>query len=151
MNPYMLAALLEAQKGMRKYGGGPFGAVVVKAGKIIGRGCESVVKSCDPTAHAEIVAIKNACRTLKSHNLSGCTIYTTSEPCPMCMATIIESKIKKCYFGCALEDGFDIGFNDNNVYNILEIKHDEMTECIDRQQCLQLFYEYTKKKDKRIF
>mgnify|MGYP002706452428 CR=1 FL=1 len=150
MDKFMNEALLEAQKGIKK-GGGPFGAVVVKSGKIVGRGYECVLQNSDPTAHAEIVAIRNASKNLKTHNLSGCVIYTTSEPCAMCMATIIEAKIKKCYFGCALEDGFDLGYTDNNFYNLLEVKHDEMTECLDRQECLELFYTYSKKKDKRFF
>lgn len=151
MDKFMQEALLEAKRGADKFGGGPFGAVVVKAGKIVGRGHECVVRNCDPTAHAEIVAIKAACKNLKTHNLSNCVIYSTSEPCAMCLSAIISANIKKCYFGCTLEDGFAIGYRNNNLYNLLEVVHDQITENLDRNACLELFYEYSKKDKKNIF
>jgi guanine deaminase len=97
---FMEEAIKIAIKGVNNNEGGPFGCVIVKDGKIIGSGNNKVTSSNDPTAHAEIIAIRNACNNLKSFQLTGCTIYTSCEPCPMCLGAIYWARPDKVYFGC---------------------------------------------------
>lgn len=99
--------------------GGPFGAVVYKDGKIVGKGVNRVIGNNDPTAHAEMEAIRNACKNLKTHDLSGCEIYATGFPCPMCMSAIIWANIKKVYYSCDYKDAEKLGFRDSHIYNFL--------------------------------
>ena len=96
--------------------GGPFGAVVVKDGKVIARGANSVTSTNDPTAHAEVVAIRKACKTLKTYQLTGCEIYTSCEPCPMCLAAIYWARPDKIYFANSKEDAAAINFDDKLIY-----------------------------------
>ena len=96
--------------------GGPFGALVTKDAEIIARGFNQVVKNQDPTAHAEIIAIRNACRILGSHSLAGCEIFASCEPCPMCMAAIYWAKIDRVWFACTHTDASSAGFNDSLIY-----------------------------------
>ena len=100
MNKYMKAAIEEAENGIHAGDGGPFGCVIVKDGEIIGKGHNEVVKRKDPTCHGEIMAIHEASRTLDSFDLSGCELYTTGEPCPMCMGAILWANIDRVYYGC---------------------------------------------------
>lgn len=116
MNKFMQEAIEEARRGIRAGDGGPFGAVVVKEGKIIGKGHNQVIKNNDPTCHGEVMAIKDACKTLNNFDLSGCEIYTTGEPCPMCYGAILWSNIEKVYYGCNIVDTDIIGFRDDNFY-----------------------------------
>jgi tRNA(Arg) A34 adenosine deaminase TadA len=95
--------------------GGPFGTVVVKDGQIVGRGCNEVTSTNDPTAHAEIVAIRDACSALGTFNLSGCELYATCEPCPMCLAAIYWAHLDRFYFGCTAADADAIGFSDDAI------------------------------------
>ena len=99
MNKYMEIAMEEARCGLNNHDGGPFGTVIVKDGKIISRSHNTVLKSCDPTAHGEVNAIREASKILKTHDLSGCVLYTTAQPCPMCLSAIIWSNIKDVYYG----------------------------------------------------
>lgn len=145
MNKYMALAIEEAKKGYKKGHGGPYGSVVVFDGKVVGKGHNSMLSKKDPTAHAEMQAIKDACKKLKTYNLSGCEIYTVSEPCVMCLGAILLSGIEKCYFGCTLEDAKVLGLSENNFYNNMEILHDKITKCIDRKECLEMFNELNKK------
>ena len=96
--------------------GGPFGAVVVKDGQVIGRGINRVLKNNDPTAHAEIVAIRRACSKLETYDLTGCELYTSCYPCPMCLSAIIWSNIKTVYYANTKEDAAEIGFRDDLIY-----------------------------------
>jgi len=96
--------------------GGPFGAVITRDGTVIGEGFNVVVAHRDPTAHAEIMAIRAACRTLKTHDLSGCELYTSCEPCPMCLGAIYWARIKKVYYAATREDAAAAGFDDDNLY-----------------------------------
>lgn len=112
---YMLRAIALSEENIQS-GGGPFGAVVVKEDTIIGEGQNSVVTSNDPTAHAEIVAIRNACNTIKSYDLSGSIIFSSCEPCPMCLSAIWWSRIEKIYFGNTRKDASGIGFDDEELY-----------------------------------
>jgi len=100
--------------------GGPFGAVIVKDGEIIARGKNNVLANCDPTAHAEVSAIREAGRALGTHDLSGCTLYTSCYPCPMCLSAIIWSNITDVYYGNTKEDAAAIGFRDDFIYEILK-------------------------------
>jgi tRNA(Arg) A34 adenosine deaminase TadA len=93
-------------------GGGPFGAVVVRSGAIVGRGANRVVASADPTAHAEIVAIREACRALGTHELSGCEIFASTEPCPMCLGAIQWARIERVHYACTRADAAEAGFDD---------------------------------------
>ncbi len=104
---------------MRGNQGGPFGAVVVSDGKIIAEGCNQVTSTNDPTAHAEIVAIRNACTALGTFSLAGCEIYASCEPCPMCLATIYWARIERIYYGNDRHDAAGIGFDDDFLYNEL--------------------------------
>jgi tRNA(Arg) A34 adenosine deaminase TadA len=115
---YMQEAIRLSKESIQA-GGGPFGAVIVKDGHIIGRGQNAVVNSFDPTAHAEIVAIRQACLSIHSHDLTGAIIYTSCEPCPMCLAAIWWSRIQKIYYGNTREDATNIGFDDAIIYEEL--------------------------------
>ena len=101
---------------MRENEGGPFGAVVVKGNRIIGRGWNCVTSLNDPTAHAEVMAIRDACRRLKSFSLEGCEIYTSCEPCPMCFSAIYWARLKRVYFSNTRKDAARIGFDDDSLY-----------------------------------
>ena len=107
-----------------KNGGGPFGAVIVKNGKIIGRGANSVTTQNDPTAHAEIVAIRNAAKELGTFDLSDCTIYTSCEPCPMCLGAIYWAHLSKMYYGNTKTDAAKAGFDDAFIYKEMELPVD---------------------------
>ena len=99
--------------------GGPFGCVIVKDNQIISTGHNSVILSKDPTAHAEVNAIRQACQKLGTHSLEGCSIYTSAEPCPMCLSAIIWANIKDVYYACTKEDAAEIGFRDDIIYSYL--------------------------------
>lgn len=113
---YMREAIRLSFETMRSNRGGPFGAVIVKDGKIIARGINKVVSTNDPTAHAEVVAIREACNTLQTFQLTGCTIYTSCEPCPMCLAAIYWARPDKIYFANTKTDAAQIGFDDAFIY-----------------------------------
>lgn len=153
MNKYMNLAKQIAQKGMRRGEGGPFGAVITnEKGEVISIGNNQVLKENDPTAHAEIVAIRDACKKLNTYDLSKYVLYTSCEPCPMCLSAIIWANIKNVYFGCTKDDAGYIGFRDDIIYdylkgidvNLLNMKQ------IDRNECIELFEEY-KKENKVIY
>lgn len=101
--------------------GGPFGAVIVKDGEIIAKGANRVTCSNDPTAHAEVVAIREAAKTLNDFNLSGCTIYTSCEPCPMCLAAIYWARIDRIFYGNTKTDAKKIGFDDSFIYDEIKL------------------------------
>lgn len=123
---YLNEAIKEANIGLENNLGGPFGAVIVKDNTIIGRGCNKVLKDHDPTAHAEISAIRDACNYLGTHDLTDCVIYTTSEPCPMCLSAIMWANIKTIYFGTDRKEVEAIGFKDNFIYNYLKNPDDSL-------------------------
>ena len=151
MNEYMKAAVEEARKGIKNKEGGPFGSVVVKNGKIVGRGHNQVVYKKDPTCHGEMQAIRDACKTLDTFDLTDCELYTSGEPCPMCLAGCMWANVKKVYFGCTIADNADIGFRDELFYKTLRIQPKEgFLEELDRKECQALFEEY-KKMDKTAY
>ena len=131
--------------------GGPFGSVIVKDNKIISEGSNKVTSSNDPTAHAEIVAIRNACQALKTFNLSGCEIYTSCEPCPMCLSAIYWSRLDKIYYANTREDAKNIDFDDSFIYTEIPKKIDDrkikMVQML-RDEALKAFEIWNKKVDK---
>ncbi len=114
---FMQEAVRIGAEGMRNGLGGPFGCVIVKGDEIIGRGCNTVLLSNDPTSHAEIVAIRDACRTLNDFQLEGCELYTSCEPCPMCLGAIYWARPQKIYYACSRRDAADAGFDDSFIYD----------------------------------
>jgi tRNA(Arg) A34 adenosine deaminase TadA len=114
---FMKEAVLLSQKGLQNNEGGPFGCVIVKDNEIIGRGNNKVTSSSDPTAHAEIIAIREACKNLGTFQLNDCEIYTSCEPCPMCLGAIYWARIKTIYFANSREDAAAVGFDDSMIYD----------------------------------
>ncbi|WP_460635187.1 nucleoside deaminase [Larkinella harenae] len=119
-NDFLREAIRLAQEGIDTGQGGPFGAVIVKNGEIVGRGCNQVTSTNDPTAHAEVVAIRDACRNLQTFQLTGCTLYTSCEPCPMCLGAIYWARPERIVFGCLHSDAAQAGFDDHFIYQELE-------------------------------
>ena len=120
MNKYMMIADEMARQNIVTNHGGPFGAVIVKDGIIVGIGHNQVVELYDPTAHAEMQAIRNACQTLGTFDLSECTLFTSCFPCPMCLSAIIWANIKTIFYGNTKEDAASIGFRDDMIYNYID-------------------------------
>lgn len=145
MNKYMEIAKNAAENGMNLNEGGPFGAVITdKAGNIIASGNNQVLKNNDPTAHAEVMAIRNACKKLNTYDLSNYILYTSCEPCPMCLSAIIWSNIKEIYYACTREDAANIGFRDDLIYEYLKGNNKDLINLkqIDRDECISLFEKY---------
>ena len=153
MNKYMEVANDLAQENLKTNNGGPFGACIVKDNKIIGKGNNRVVGNNDPTAHAEVVAIRDACKNINSFDLSGCELYTTCYPCPMCLSAIIWSNIKKVYYGNTSLDAEMIGFRDEFIYEYIRNSNSDVLdlECIDREETIKAFKEYLEKDTKAIY
>ena len=132
-------------------GGGPFGAVIAKDGNIIAEGNNRVTLNIDPTAHAEVSAIRNACQQLKTFDLSGCEIYTSCEPCPMWLGAIYWAHIDKIYYGCDRKDARNIGFDDDFIYDEIPLKPEDRkkpSEELLRNEALNAFYVWDNKADK---
>ncbi len=119
MNPYMREAIEESRHNLTSGEGGPFGAVIVRSGKVIARAHNQVLLTNDPTMHAEVGAIRAACAKLGTFDLSDCELYTSCEPCPMCLAAMMWAKITRYHFGCTKEDAARIGFDDKAIYDYL--------------------------------
>jgi tRNA(Arg) A34 adenosine deaminase TadA len=132
-------------------GGGPFGAVIVRNGEVVATGVNNIVPHCDPTAHAEISAIRKACQKVGDFKLDGCTIYTSCEPCPMCLSAIYWSGIERIFYGNTKQDAEDINFSDKFIYDELALP---MTERrvpavnIMREEALEAFRDWEDKSDK---
>ncbi len=153
MNKFMKLAIKEAEKGISCGHGGPFGCVIVKNGIIISKGHNEVIKNNDPTCHGEMMAIHKACKKLKTYDLSGCEVYTTGEPCPMCLSAILWANISKVYYGCNIYDTEQIGFRDNAFYkfqNNSTAKRKFIIE-MDREACLELYDKYKKIESKQLY
>ena len=155
MNKFMDVAIDLSDDNFDKNYGGPFGACIVKDGKIIGKGINRVIKNNDPTAHAEIVAIRDACKNLNSYDLSGCEIYTSCYPCPMCLSAIIWANIKKVYYGNSKEDAEEIGFRDEFIYDFLEKLSNNETDkkilnlkSLNREEAIEVFKRYQEDENK---
>ena len=152
---FMAEAISLAGKNVAAGNGGPFGAVVVRDGQIVATGYNRVTEINDPTAHADVVAIRNAGNALGTFDLSGCEIYSSCEPCPMCLSAIYWARIPIVYYGCTKEDAAAIGFDDNAIYEY--IRHPEQHQAelhlvpLDRPECLQNFVQWQEKADKTMY
>lgn len=152
MNRWMKVAYSEASQGILANEGGPFGAVVVKDDMIIASAHNQVLKDNDPTAHAEINAIREASKKLESFDLSGCVLYTTCEPCPMCLGAIFWARIKSVYYGATKEDAKRGGFDDSLFYEMINgAKSDVVLNQIDAQESIKLFDMWREKSDAQIY
>jgi guanine deaminase len=151
MNAFMQAAVEEARLAVDTGQGGPFGAVIVHDGRIIARGHNTVVNTNDPTAHAEVNAIREASRVLGRFDLSDCDIYTTCEPCPMCYAAVYWARIPRIHRGATKDDAARIGFDDRAIYDDLARPVEErdipLIE-VDREACLEPFRHWEQKPDR---
>lgn len=148
---FMMEAIALSAIGVRNNEGGPFGCVIVKGDEIVGRGNNLVTSSNDPTAHAEVVAIRNACKSLGTFQLEDCEIYTSCEPCPMCLGAIYWARPKIVYYANNREDAAGIGFDDSMIYNEINC---ELTKRkipiipLGREEALKIFDEWRNKEDK---
>jgi len=148
---YMQRAIQLAQDGMDSGVGGPFGCVIVKDGVIVGEGCNSVTSTNDPTAHAEVVAIRAACSALNTFQLDDCIVYTSCEPCPMCLGAIYWARPKKVFYACDKKDAAAINFDDDFIYKEIDLSKED--RAIPFDQILQddarvVFNHWSKKMDK---
>ena len=158
MNKFMKVATELSEDNLKTKVGGPFGACVVKNGKIIGKGSNHVLKNNDPTAHAEIMAIRDACKTLKSYDLSDCILYTSCYPCPMCLSATIWANINTVYYGNTKEDASDIGFRDEHIYEFIDKLEDNKVDnsvlklkSIDREKTIKAFDEFKENENSTIY
>ena len=156
MNAFMKVADDLALDNLHTNAGGPFGAVIVKDNQIIGKGSNHVLKDNDPTAHAEVTAIRDACRFLNTYDLSGCVLYTTCFPCPMCISAIIWANIQNVYYGNTREDADNIGFKDDIIYNNINSLLNNTSSLlqlnqIDRNETIKTFQKFAEKEDKTIY
>ena len=150
---FMEMAIDEAREGILNGHGGPFGAVVVKDGEVIASGHNRVLSNNDSTCHGEIDAIRKAEQKLGTYDLSGCELYTTGEPCPMCLAGIMWANIDKVYYGCTIEDNARIGFRDAEINKMMGGRSglpEGFLEERERELCLKLFDEYNRM-EKKIY
>ncbi|MBK7708191.1 MAG: nucleoside deaminase [Acidobacteria bacterium] len=148
---FMRRAIALAQNGIDANDGGPFGAVVVKDGRIVGEGCNQVTSTNDPTAHAEVVAIRNACRELKTFQLDDCIVYASCEPCPMCLGAIYWARPKQVFFACSRSDAKEAGFDDDLIYEELALPLESRripTATFLRDEGLRVFKNWVEKADK---
>jgi tRNA(Arg) A34 adenosine deaminase TadA len=148
---YMREAVQLAEQGMRSGRGGPFGCVVVRRGEIVGRGSNRVTSTNDPTAHAEVVAIRDACAALQTFQLPDCELYTSCEPCPMCLSAIYWARIPQVYYGNTRADAAAIGFDDEFIYQQVPLAPEARTvkmELFLRDEAQIAFQEWANKTDK---
>ncbi len=147
----MHEAIRLSEHGMNLNEGGPFGSVIVLNGEIIGRGNNKVTSTNDPTAHAEVTAIRDACIRLGRFELADCEIYASCEPCPMCLGAIYWAKLRKIYFGCSRRDAASIGFSDDFIYHEISLDHNQRSipiEQLMREEALRVFDDWNMKPDK---
>lgn len=151
---FMQEAVRLSREGSRNGEGGPFGCVIVKGDEIIGRGNNKVLLLNDPTAHAEIVAIRNACQHLGSFQLNGCEVYTTCEPCPMCLGAIYWARPEKIYYANNREDAASIGFDDSMIYEEMNVPvsvRKISMQSVGREEAIKVFEEWQAFGDKRLY
>lgn len=154
---FMTAAIELAQTSI-EHCGGPFGAVIIKDGQIIGRGSNQVTRNNDPTAHAEIEAIRNACRNINRYALTGCTLYASSQPCPMCLSAIYWARIDKVYYANTYEDASKIGFDDAFIFRELRLPDEQKSITLARikepdvrEKALQVFQSWEQSEFKKPY
>jgi tRNA(Arg) A34 adenosine deaminase TadA len=150
-NKFMRRAIALSEEGMNRNVGGPFGCVIVKDGKIIAEGNNCVTSTNDPTAHAEVVAIRKACEALSSFQLDGCVVYTSCEPCPMCLGAIYWARPSKVFYACQQEDAAEIDFDDQFIYDEIDTKITERKipfQQIMREEAKLVFSKWANKNDR---
>lgn len=148
---FMREAIKEAEAGMRTGRGGPFGCVIVHRGEVIARGNNRVTSTNDPTAHAEITAIREACARLQRYSLEECELYTSCEPCPMCLAAVYWARIPTLYYGNTRSDAAAIGFDDDFIYEQIPLPPEKRSVAMKpllRDEAQQAFREWEAKPDK---
>lgn len=151
---FMERAVELARKGMLAGDGGPFGALLVRDGEIVGEGWNRVLVGNDPTAHGEVVAIRDACGRARTFSLEGCEIYTTGQPCPMCLGAIYWAGIKEIYYGFSIDDAAEIGFGDQEFFHEFSIPKSErkIPEVeLGRELALKLVAEYSEIPDRQLY
>ena len=150
MNKYMKRANELAKYSMDNNKGGCFGSVIVKDGVIVGEGYNTVTSDNDPTRHGEINAIKNTCKNMSTFDLSGCELYTSAYPCPMCLGAIMWANIKTVYYGATAQDTGNIGFRDDFMYEWLNNKNEDFLRLIElvRKECVEVQRMWLDKDDK---
>ena len=151
---FMQEAIALSRKGMEGGEGGPFGCVIVKDDEIIGRGNNKVLATNDPTAHAEVIAIRDACKNLNTFQLEGCEVYTSCEPCPMCLGAIYWARPQKIYFANNREDAAAIGFDDSMIYNEIQTPLTDRKipiASLGREQAIKVFEAWKAKEDKTAY
>ncbi|GGF51764.1 nucleoside deaminase [Echinicola rosea] len=151
---FMEMAIGLSREGMNSGKGGPFGCVIVKDGVVIGKGNNQVLSTNDPTAHAEVVAIREACKTLRTFQLDGCEIYTSCEPCPMCLGAIYWARPSKVFFANTRQEAANAGFDDDFIYQELPLSPSDrkisMIHSPDNA-ALEVFQEWISKEDKKVY
>lgn len=151
---FMKMAIDLSRSGMVQGKGGPFGCVIVKDGKVVGQGCNSVLDTNDPTAHAEVVAIRDACKNLGSFQLEGCYLYTSCEPCPMCLGAIYWARPERVFFANTKKDAAAIGFDDQFIYEELELplnKRKIPFSQLSKKEANQVFKEWVALDNKTLY
>lgn len=155
MNPdHLRAAIALARDGMAANAGGPFGSVVVRENLVVGRGWNQVTSTNDPTAHAEIVAIRDACRRLGTWSLTGCELYSSCEPCPMCLATVYWARLDRVFYGATSDDAAAAGFDDRNICQELARPPGGRSvpmECFLRDEAAEVFRLWRNKPDRIVY
>lgn len=150
----MQEAITIGVNGMRSGKGGPFGCVIVKDDIIIGKGCNKVLETNDPTAHAEVVAIRDACRHLQSFQLEGCEVYASCEPCPMCLGAIYWARPARVYYANSRKDAAGIGFDDSFIYDEIALPLDQRKismQCLPMDEAKQMFEDWTSSGNKHLY
>jgi tRNA(Arg) A34 adenosine deaminase TadA len=150
-NKELMRRAIELSKQSVRNGGGPFGAVIARNGEIIAEGSNCVTIDCDPTAHAEVSTIRKACKALNTFDLSGCEIFTSCEPCPMCFGAIYWAHLDKIYMGNDRKDAAKIGFDDDFIYQEIALpadKRKKASEILLREEALEAFKMWDEKEDK---
>ncbi len=150
----MLRAIELARFGMNRGAGGPFGAVVVREGEIVGEGWNRVLETNDPTAHGEVTAIRDACAKLGTFSLAGCEIHTTGQPCPMCLGAIHWARVERIYYGFRIEDAAEIGFDDSEFFRQFVLPPEERlirASELCREEALALAADYMRMPGRRIY
>ena len=151
---FMQHAIALSRKGMENGDGGPFGAIVVKGDEIIGEGWNQVLCNMDPTAHAEVMAIREACKKLGNFQLHDCEIYTSCEPCPMCLGAIYWARPQRVYYANSKEDAADIAFDDSFIYREIKIPNDQKKIpliALPDKEALEVFRRWKEKGDRTLY
>ena len=151
---FMREAIRLSRDGMQTHQGGPFGAVIVRGGEIVARGCNQVTSTHAPTAHAEVVAIRAACQRLNTFTLAGCEIYASAEPCPMCLAAIYWARLDRVFYGNPHEAAAGIGFDDSMIYRELALDRPLRAKPMENllpDEAAAVFHEWAAKADRQAY